>query len=184
LVFNAQYKDEAKHAKPINSTQVAYSSQAKGSYGKCETVTIGEKMRPMRHSNLYHATNKHSQWRGVISVRVCHNGWNADRVVVITDKPQKPIPWELFDEIRAEMPTEESHAEAFVELWTKAKDWGYEFGNLPEDERKAAKQMRQDAAYLGWATVGCANEFRLTEEGRAVLERWKEKLAIPAGHLF
>jgi hypothetical protein len=91
-------------------------------------------------------------------------------VVVITDKPQKPIPWELFDEIRAEMPTEESHAEAFVELWSKAKDWGYEFGNLPEDERKAAKQMRQDAAYLGWATVGCANEFRLTEEGHAVLD--------------
>ncbi len=188
LVFNTQYKDVAKHAKPINSTQEAYSSQSKGSYSKCETVEIGEKMLPISRSNVWSATNKRSQRRGVIKVRMYRNGFNADRVVVITDKPQSKIPWELFDEIRAECPTEESHGRAFAELWMRAKDWGYEFGNLPEDERQAAKQMRQDAGYLGWATIECANQFNLTEEGMKVLEKWRaiveKENEVPAGQLF
>lgn len=169
-LFNARYKDESKHAKPIHSTQAAYSSQSKGSYGKCETVVLGEKMRPI--GRYEHETTINTQRREVVKVRIYRNGFNADRVVIIDDKPQKPIPWELFAELRALEPTEETHGQAFADLWETHGEWGYDFANLPEDQRAAARQLRKDAGYLGWAKIQCCNEFQLTEEGRAVRARW------------
>lgn len=185
LVFNAQYKDDSKHSETINATQKAYSSQT-GSYGKCETVVIGEKMRPMKNHGW--TTNKNTQRRGAFKVRVCHNGWNADRVVVITDKPQKPIPWDRIEELRAKEPTPKSIGRDFARLWNKRDQWGYSFGDLPEDEREAAKQLRQDAGYLGWAKIECSNQFDLTDEGRQALEHWRrvveQEEAAPSGMLF
>jgi hypothetical protein len=80
----------------------------------------------------------------------------------------------LFEEIRAGMPTEESHGRAFAELWSKRDRWGYQFDGLPEDECANAKQLRQDAAYLGWAVCSYATQFQLTEKGVAVLSKWKD----------
>lgn len=181
-MLNALEMNTDHHSETINSTQKAYSSQSKGSYSPCKTITIGEKGRPVRN---IHETSPSTQYRSVFKVRVCSNGYKAPRVVIITDKPQKAIPFDAIEKARAECPTEESHGRAFAELWNRRAEWGYSFGDLPEDEREAAKQLRRDCGYLGWAKITCANQFDLTEEGRRVLAKWKaiieqEQTATPA----
>lgn len=181
-MLNALEMNTDHHSETINSTQKAYSSQSKGSYSPCKTITIGEKGRPVRN---IHETIPTTQYRSIFKVRVCSNGYKAPRVVIITDKPQKAIPFDAIEKARAECPTEESHGRAFAELWNRRAEWGYSFGDLPEDEREAAKQLRRDCGYLGWAKITCSNQFDLTEEGRRVLAKWQaiidqEQTATPA----
>lgn len=157
---------EGKHAEPINSTQKAYSSQT-GNYGKCETVFIGEK------TEIYakHWSGKRRQRVKIFKVRIYRNGFNADRVVILTDKPQKKFPWKLIEKAKSECPSEESTGAAFVELFNKRESWGYDFGGLPENEQATAQQTRLDAAYLGWVNAQCFNQCDLTDKGHEVLER-------------
>lgn len=179
VYLNAEYKDEKHHSTPIDATQAAYTSQSKGSYGKCETVMIGERLRPIRYQ---HYERKTTQRIGVFKVRICKNGWNADRVVILTDKPQHPIPWHLVEEAQANVPRKETHIEAFGKLMDRHREWGTDFCNLPEEEREAAKQLRKDAGYLGWAKVECWNEFNLTDEGKAVYQEYKERFQTVETH--
>lgn len=174
-MLNDLERDERTHSKTINSTQAAYSSQSKGSYADAETISIGEKGRPMRNY-CTGGENEDSQRFCVFKVRTYTGGGKAKRVVIITDKPQKPLPFDLIDAKRAECPTEETHGRAFAELLNRRTEWGYEFNGLPEDERAAAKQLRNDFGYLGWCRIECANQCDLTTKGAEVLTKWRAVL--------
>jgi hypothetical protein len=186
-MLNDLERDERTHSKTINSTQEAYSSQSKGSYADAETISIGEKGFPINNSNIWSAENANSQRLTVFKVRTYSGGGKAKRVIIITDKPQKPIPFDLIDEKRAECPTEESHGRSFAELFNRRADWGYEFNGLSADERAKAKQLRQDFGYLGWCRIECANQCDLTTKGAEVLTKWRailEAETVGAGLLF
>lgn len=173
-MLNDLERDERTHSKTINSTQAAYSSQSKGSYSDAETISIGEKGLPMR--NYYTAENDSYQRFCVFKVRTYTGGGKAKRVVIITDKPQKPLPFDLIDQKRAECPTEESHGRAFAELFNRRSEWGYEFNGFSGEERATASQLRKDFGYLGWCRIECANQCDLTTKGAEVLEKWRAVL--------
>lgn len=173
-MLNDLERDERTHSKTINSTQAAYSSQSKGSYSDAETISIGEKGLPMR--NYYTCENESYQRFCVFKVRTYTGGGKAKRVVIITDKPQKPLPFDLIDEKRAECPTEESHGRAFAELFNRSSEWGYEFNGFSGEERATASQLRQDFGYLGRCRIECANQCDLTTKGDEVLKKWRAVL--------
>jgi hypothetical protein len=84
-------------------TQATYSANSKGAYAKAETRTLhrnGELSD--RESNLYsEAAQARRKARGpaVAQVRVTYGAtYMAMRVIVITDKPQKPFPAAVWEE--------------------------------------------------------------------------------------
>ncbi len=82
-------------------SQATYSAASKGAYGRAETrgVCRNGELEP-RFSNLWTSERqKAAELRGpkVCEIRVTHGkNYQCDRVIVITDKPQKPLPAEIF----------------------------------------------------------------------------------------
>lgn len=81
-------------------TQATYSANSKGSYSRCETVQICENgQQPKRRSENPPVAFK---------VRKTYGGGGfthgADRVIVLTDKPQKPLPldWDAIEQLTKE----------------------------------------------------------------------------------
>lgn len=88
---------EYEPAEVLRLTQEQYSARSKGPYASFETVDVCENgLRPRRWDGNQPADNPPI----VCKVRKAHHGksWSAtaNRVIVITDKPQKPLPldWE------------------------------------------------------------------------------------------
>lgn len=89
-------KHKAKPAEVVEMTQAQYSARAAGSYGPCSTIVISEKGLNQRWRN--NGTHK------IFKVRQMDSpGFNSpDRVVILTDKPQKPLPWAAMEQAGAE----------------------------------------------------------------------------------
>lgn len=74
-------------------TQAEYSARSKGSYGNCETVAVCENgLRPRRWEGNVSATNPSIAFKVRKGYANTGNTASADAVIVITDKPQKPLP--------------------------------------------------------------------------------------------
>ena len=79
-------------------TQAQYSANSKGEYAQLETRTLDGNAKPSRRSsNLW--SSEGAAYDKALAETVCKlrmrsgSGWNsADRVIVLTDKPQKPLP--------------------------------------------------------------------------------------------
>ncbi len=75
-------------------TQAEYSARSKGSYGSCETSDISERLQVRTN----YVTRSEGGRVTVFKVRTCHGeNYGARRIIVLTDKPQKPIPWADVD---------------------------------------------------------------------------------------
>lgn len=99
-------KDRYSDYKPtpvLRMTQAQYSANSKGNYSHFETRTLhnGGGVVARRSSNMY--TTECSRYDNALGPAVCKarvrysSGWyNPPHIVVITDKPQKPLPldWE------------------------------------------------------------------------------------------
>lgn len=76
---------------PLRMTQAQYSASSKGDYSPCETRTIHADGRPGRKStNLW--TSEGQAYDKSLPAAVCKVRMRHDRVVILTDKPQKPMP--------------------------------------------------------------------------------------------
>jgi hypothetical protein len=76
---------------PLRMTQSQYSAESKGDYARCETRTIHADGRPGRRStNLW--TSDAQRYDASLPAAVCKVRMRYDRVVILTDKPQKPLP--------------------------------------------------------------------------------------------
>ena len=92
------YAGQVERLPVLTTTQAIYSSNSKGSYALCETRTLYADGRlSRRESNMYCAEGQKydaSLGEPVCKIRIKASGsWHvANRVILITDKPQKPLP--------------------------------------------------------------------------------------------
>jgi hypothetical protein len=105
----AKHKQRNPHAhwepsEVYRLTQAQYSAGSKGSYSLLEIRTIHADGRPARESsNLWSSEGKKyddSLPAAVCKVRMRRNGYSPPRVVVLADKPQKPLPldWSAIEQ--------------------------------------------------------------------------------------
>lgn len=150
-------RNGAKVSEVLRMTQAEYAAASKGSYSRMGTITVCEKgtKHETRHgSNITR--------RDVYKVRATSNGYAADRVIVITDKPQKGIPWSTLDAARAACPSPDKlkpHAAELVAILRKSwsSDWTEE-----------QSQLVKDAQYCGLAFWSSMSQYGLTPAG----EKW------------
>lgn len=152
---NPWYKSNGgKPSEVLRMTQAEYAANSKGSYARCGTVTVCEKGTEHERRSGDLITRK-----DVYKVRAMSNGFGAKRVIIITDKPQKPVPWAAVEAARAACPSPEKLKPRAAELaavlrMTWSSDW-------TDDQ----KQLVQDARYCGLARWASMSQFGLTEAG-------------------
>jgi hypothetical protein len=169
-LWNERVKAEHARSKhygeyPVSSvlrmTQVQYSERSKGAYGSCETSDVSELLTVRKP---YHGERSRET---VFKVRTTHGAnYAARRVIILTDKPQKPIPWGDVEEARAKQPSEESVFATLGELVGILQS--YERRNSPEGQR-----LLTDANYVGWAYSASMSQQGLTEAGIEALNRFR-----------
>lgn len=98
---NAQYLRNFEPATVTRMTQKQYSALSKGEYARCETRTLhaGAKLS-RRPSNMW--TSEGAAYDKALSPPVCKirvTGYNPNSVIVLIDKPQKPLPWDALAEV-------------------------------------------------------------------------------------
>lgn len=87
----------------METTQAKYSANSKGAYARCETRALHACGRlRYRTSDMWSSCEKtHNDALGahVCDVRLTVEGWTDGRIIVLTDKPQKPLPldWEALE---------------------------------------------------------------------------------------
>lgn len=154
-------------------TQAEYSAASKGTYSHVETVDVSEQLKSRRSSPMGRDTSGRVT---VFKVRKSSAGgfYGANRVIVLTDKPQKPVPWELVEEIADEQPSEAKLLPRMPELAKIcALNW------LPESSTPE-RTLLEDAAYVGWTYISSMSQFGWTPAGYEVLKRYeKEHKAAP-----
>lgn len=104
---NARFVRDFEPATVAKMTQAQYSAISKGSYAKAETRTLHACGRLARRwSNMYTSEGKRyddSLGESVCKLRIY--GYRPERIVIITDKPQKPLPvdWERIADQATEL---------------------------------------------------------------------------------
>lgn len=188
-LWNAEASDRARRAKAydlpedsqvLRLTQAEYSARSKGSYSHYETAEVSERLRILRRGD-------HAGRVTAFKIRTGPSGgsslYRARRVVVITDKPQRAIPWESAAELLEQQPSEDKLRPRIEELAAIcAGAW------LPADGTPE-RQLLNDAQYVGWAFVSSMSQFGWTEAGCKALEQSRKALPepaelVPAGQLF
>ena len=144
----------------VRMTQKEYSERSKGTSPVASTSDITERL-----------TIGGGRDRGrvvVFKVRTMYGGGGlsltARRVVILTDKPQQPLPFAEARRVAELQPT----AAGLAPRWPLIiAGCGF---NATEEERR----LYEDAGYLGW-TADTRYEVRgLTAAGRAAYEEWKK----------
>lgn len=161
-MFNARpVFREDKPSAVIRMTQEQFSARIGGS---CDTVVICETGLP--HRTRYGQALTRSD---VYKVRVCSGGYNQTRrVVILTDKPQKPLPWAAVEAARAKHPTPETVRPQMAELVPLI---GASF--VP-----GFTQLMRDAEYVGWVNLTSLSQVSWTDEGHAELKAFRAREAV------
>jgi len=150
-------------------TQAEYSENSKGTYTHFAAVGVTEKLCQPNQSTMSVAKGGRVV---LFKIRKRSTGgfnYAADRVIVITDKPQKPIPWQAVQETRAQQPTEQSMFPRLEELARAGRNnW------LPSDKNNPEYQLMADGVYLGWFYIASMSQFGFTDLGNA---KYQEFLA-------
>jgi len=150
-IFNAarSLTWEKEPAEVQRITQKVYSSNTGGSYSACETkeLTGGGVVK-----STHYMSDKGQEFPTVCKVRV-----HGRRVVVITDKPQKPFPAELWTDPRKAAAAECVAAQDEIRAamgcaWSS--DW-----------TPAQKELVQKAVAVGFVSWASMTQFHMTEEG-------------------
>lgn len=107
------WAEEYTESKVLRIPQAVYSRFSKGSYASAQTRGL---FRGGAMAGTYYRANEKLReqfGREVCQVRATSGGnYMADRVIVLTDKPQKPLPaavWELSAQEKAEKAAERAH---------------------------------------------------------------------------
>jgi hypothetical protein len=151
-------------AQTVRMTQAEYSERSKGYSPACETSEVTELL-----------TIGGGRDRGrvvVFKVRTCYNGdggysLSARRVVILTDKPQQPLPFAEARRVAELQPTAETLAPHWPDIIAAT-------GFNATDEQK---RRYQDAVYLGWAADTRYEVRGLTTAGQIAYKAWKDAQA-------
>ena len=143
-------------------TQAEYSARSKGDYGTCNTSDISENLRIIRTNYLgSDSRDRVTVFKvrtgspGVSSLSACR------RVVVVTDKPQKPLPWVAAQIARGNQPQADEMRERLGELAEEMRACAGWKDRMSDDGR----QLFRDAVYLGWCYSSSLTQFGFTDEG-------------------
>lgn len=176
-IWNAEVKASHERRKaygevPVSSvwrmTQAEYSARSKGDYGPCETSDVSELLK-IRQTN-YSGRDLAGRVT-VFKVRTGSAGGSnygaCRRVVVLTDKPQKALPWSDVEATREAMPSAETLFDRLGDIREALSEraaW-----NATDEQ----KQLLADAVYIGWAYSSSVTQRGFTEEGIAAYKRWE-----------
>lgn len=164
-IWNEQARKKSKSADPVQverMTQAEYTNRSKGTYAQCETVSVDENTEIRRF-------NRRSRVE-VFKVRTADSRqlYGAQRVVILTDKPQTPIPWEAIETARASCPTVEQLAPRIEEI----KNAHYCMNKTAE-----MTQLCENASYVGILTDSRYDVPGLTELGKKLLQEHNKRKA-------
>lgn len=164
--LNAQAPKE-KPAQVRVMTQAEYSAQSKGAYARFETIGITERLR----KSWKNASGRDVGGRFVV-FQVRAAGFMPAQVIVLSDKPQKSIPWDAVADAVAQVPTREDVVSR-LHLIEHVPAWYHDY--TPEQV-----QALDDARYYGLGYMDSLSQFGITEAGREALKAYRETQAAPA----
>jgi len=170
-ILNAKEGKRSKYFKPsevLEITQEIYTRNSKGDYSPCETVFLTEKynLKSGRYCRPTLQTD-------VCKIRVGEGAslHSARRVIVITDKPQKPLPWDRIAEIEAAHPSIEDLIPRLDELRDIiSKDW-------LEKRTEAEKELFNAALYRGLVFQSSMSQYGFTDKGQELYQAQKAEAA-------
>lgn len=145
-------------------TQAEYSARSKGTYGICETSDITEqaKISRGRGSMGVDRAGRATVFKVRTGSASSDGMYGCRRVVIITDKPRKAIPWVAVGTARMMQPTEKSMLPKLGEL-AEALHTHNHFHITPEQ-----KKLIADAVYVGWAWEDSTTQRGFTPKGLEV----------------
>jgi primosomal replication protein N len=164
-IWNTQDREPSE---VVRMTQEQYAARSGGN-SMCETVVVSEFGTPARGRINYNASRSE-----VFKVRrMFGGGFNkAYRVVILTDKPQKPLPWNVLEAERAKQPTAESMRPRLGEIMAEMrKDW------LDKTRNRA---LFEDAAYIGWISMQSMTQISWTDEGMQEYQKFEAAELVTA----
>jgi len=162
-------RNGGKPSEVLRMTQAQYSANSGGTYATLGTITVCE--HGTKHEKRSGDTiTRHS----VFKIRSTSNGYNADRVVLITDKPQKKIPWDAVKAARAKEPTVDILRSRFDELNTLLR------GKWMPDSKTAEHKLIQDARYCGLVFVSSMSQFGWSDKGAAIYKAHQQSEQLQA----
>ena len=165
------HSDQFKPSEVCQIKQKTYSANSGGAYSKAETTPIELGGYPVTG---YRKCNK--EGKPICKIRTTsHSGtefWHSpERVIVITDKPQKPLPADVWRDIHAEyLPEVEKR---FAELDALIRSQSYDEHTADQDEllRKAIK--------LGLCYYSSKSQKGYTDDGG---QEWAREQRANAKH--
>lgn len=157
---------EPKAVEVLRLTQAEYSDRSKGGYGTCETSEVSERLK-IRSKYLGDRDDRETVFK-VRTGSPSSFGHESRRVIILTDKPQKPIPWLAVDAARAKYPTERWVRDRMGFLASVVSQHATPAGG--SDEAK----ILEAAVYIGWAYHSSQSQFGFTDKGREEYQKWKE----------
>lgn len=160
-IWNA-VQSEREPATVWKMTQKEYSERSAGRVNICETLTICE--TGFRHRSRYGELLTRFD---VFKVRMGRGGSNsAFRVVVLTDKPQKALPWDALEKAKAKCPTPETVRQQLPAIQAELdKDW-----------INRNREVFRDAIYIGWFYWDSCSQNDWTAAGFKELEKVSPKV--------
>jgi hypothetical protein len=169
--LQAMWNASAKHPSEIwRMTQSEYSDRSKGSYGMCSAVEIDEQGK-RRWAGCYGMSGRETVFKLRIGGPSNQEIYGAYRVVVITDKPQKPIPWSDLEDAKSRAPSPESLFDRMGDIYRIANgQW------MPSEGPD--RDLVLDAKYSGLMFHQSETQFGLTEAGKALHAQWNESKTL------
>lgn len=168
-IWNDRYARQPEHRqKVLRMTQAEYSARSGGMHAQCKTVIVCE--TGCEHRTRYGSTiTRHN----VFKVRQTYGQGNftslPDRVIVLTDAPQKPVPWDAIKKARALCPSEKSMWDKLPKIAAGVR------GGPSARETDEMKQILRDAEYVGWISKDSWSQVPFTEKGIKALKEWEEE---------
>lgn len=165
--LQGMWNASAKHPSEIwRMTQEEYSARSRGSYGACESAEVDEQGKK-RWESYMGKSGRETVFKIRIGRPSGQQIYGADRVVVITDKPQKPIPWGDLDEAKSRAPSPESLFDRMGDIYRiSCGNW------MPS--KGPDRDLVFDAKYAGLMHHQSESQFGLTEAGKALYAQWNE----------
>jgi hypothetical protein len=153
-IWNASERGDPKQV--VSMTQAQYTARSKGSYSHYQSSDVTEKGLVRRDT---HFEGSRSGRKIVFKVRT--HGFPRG-VVIISDKPRKPLPWAEMELIKQAMPSPERMIPKLQDLYKAcASNW------YPRKDPEALALI-EDAIYLGWAYHQSESQFGLTDAGMKI----------------
>jgi len=163
--------DKYKPAEVFRMTQAQYSAYSSGTHSSYGTITLSERMEKPRmiHGKSF---DRHE----VCKVRAGTSGdWHkADSVIIITDKPQKPLPFDYAEELRESEPSIESLRPRMAEIRRLVGSAYFDAKHCGE----GGWQLLQDAQYAGLCRIVSWSQCEITAAGRVEFDKLRDLATV------